>query len=69
MSVAAGTVLVAALEAMKLTEKIVEAIHKDKSEKLREKWEKDKAELAEAVAAGDLELIRSISARWADTNL
>ena len=64
-----GAILLAATEAMKLTEKVVDALHKDKSEKLREDWEHDKTQLAEAVERGDLDAIRRITARWADNGV
>ena len=52
--------------ALGLIEKVSGEIIKSDSEKLRDKWEKDKARLAEAIRDGDLDTISRISAEWAD---
>ena len=58
--------LAAATEGIKLTSKIMDALHKERSEELKDEWEKDLPELTKAIADNDIDRVRAISAKYAN---
>jgi len=59
-----GAALEAAAEGIKLTSKIMDALHKERSEELENEWEKDLPELTKAIADNDADRVRAISAKY-----